>query len=277
MKKLIFLIAIPLILSGCGSKSGSSSLNSPKPVEPKNNPSANIIPESEKKETTAIKQLEDKILILMYHYVRVVDKKNDTLGYNLSVEPDLFEKELAWLKENDYKSVPTKDTVDGNIPLKSVILSFDDGYADFYAEAWPRLKKFGFTASIGIIVQKINQPGYLTDGEIKELSASGIEILSHSLTHPDLTKIDSGQLQKELAESRKYLEDRFNVGISTFVYPSGKYNDGVLKETAASGYRIGLTTEPGLANLKGNLLELKRIRIDNRDGFEGFISKISDR
>jgi peptidoglycan/xylan/chitin deacetylase (PgdA/CDA1 family) len=275
MKKLIFLIAIPLVLCGCGPKTDPASFSGRKNPEPISKIDVNENKSVLEKNDSENSQTE--IPILMYHYVRLVDKKNDPLGYNLSIEPDLFEKQLAWLKENNYNTIPIKDIADGGASPKSVILTFDDGYQDFYAEAWPLLKKFGFTASIGIIAQKIDQSGYLTGSEIEELSANRIEVLSHSLTHPDLTKISSSQLQKEISESKRILEEKFDVRLDTFVYPSGKYDNEVLKATAGAGYRIGLTTEFGSADLKGDLLKLSRIRIDNRDGLEGFISKVSDR
>lgn len=220
-------------------------------------------------------EMTSSVPIAMFHYIRSVAKNQDALGYNLSTDPNLFESELKWLKENGFATIHLANISLEGVPEKSIALTFDDGYEDFYTEAWPRLKKYGFTASIGIIVGRIDQSGYLTSDQIKELAESGIEIMSHSLTHPDLTKIDSEDLQKEIFDSKEQLEGKFGQKIFGFVYPSGKYNDSVSSAASRTGYGFALTTDPGIADLFGNHFKLKRVRIDNRDNLEEFISKMS--
>lgn len=219
--------------------------------------------------------LPERIPILMYHYVRTVDKNKDPLGYNLSMEPAEFEKQIGWLQDNGYQSAVTGDILRKTLPEKPVILSFDDGYADFYSTAFPILEKYGFTAEIAVIVGKISQPGYMTADQIMEMKENGIQIDSHTLNHPDLTKTSPEQLKKELAESKNFLENMSGAPVKTLVYPSGKYDKAVLDAAAGAGYTASLTTEPGFADLKNSFLVLKRVRIDNRDNLENFIKKIS--
>jgi peptidoglycan/xylan/chitin deacetylase (PgdA/CDA1 family) len=220
------------------------------------------------------KGIETQVPILMYHYVRVVDKNADLLGYNLSIDPDIFEQQLKWLKDNGYKTLTTQNIVDGNIYPKSVIMTFDDGYHNFYTEAFPRFKKYDFTATVAIIIDQINTNGYLSENEIKELESYGIEITSHTMSHADLTKLDDQSLKNELENSKSFLENKFSGRINALVYPYGKFDDNVIKKAREAGYLMGITTEPGIADLKDNHYKLNRIRIDNRDGLDGFIRKM---
>ncbi|MFA5925851.1 MAG: polysaccharide deacetylase family protein [Parcubacteria group bacterium] len=275
MKYFLILLGLPLIFFGCSLQKKSVSPNSQVAQAPNDNagnPEKNGLPKINQENTDT----ETKIPILMFHYVRVADKSKDPLGYNLSVDPETFGKELAWLKKNGYTTIPIRGIEDGKVPEKSVVLSFDDGYEDFYSAALPLLQKYEFGASVGIITSKINQAGYLSDSQIMDLITNNIEVVSHSESHPDLTKISPDKAQKEIRESKNFLENKLGISIGSFVYPSGEYNGEIEKIVKDSGYLTALTTQPGMADAKGNLLELKRIRIDNRDGFEGFKKKITN-
>ncbi|HLY67424.1 MAG TPA: polysaccharide deacetylase family protein, partial [Chloroflexota bacterium] len=120
--------------------------------------------------------------ILMYHYIRTLPPNTpDQLGYGLSIAPPLFEQELAYLQSAGYKSVAMDDVVaritrGTPLPPKPVVLSFDDGYADFYTAAWPLLKKYGFSATAYIVIDFLGRPGYMSWQDVQELRDAGVEI-----------------------------------------------------------------------------------------------------
>jgi peptidoglycan/xylan/chitin deacetylase (PgdA/CDA1 family) len=273
MKRIILLSLSLLIFCGCSSRIEtvfqSHSNSEEKAVLGENTVKFKGYPDEPR-------GTETQVPILMYHYVRVVNKDSDLLGYNLSIDPDVFESQLEWLHDNGYKTLTTKNIIDGNIYKKSVIMTFDDGYHDFYTEAFPRLKKYNFTATVAMIVDQINTNGYLSENEIKELESYGIEIISHTMSHPDLTKLDDQSLKNELENSKSFLENKFKIRANALVYPYGKFDDNVIKKAREAGYLMGITTEPDIADLKDNHYKLKRIRIDNRDGLDGFIRKLSN-
>lgn len=206
-----------------------------------------------------------EVPVLMYHYVRDVERSEDDLGWRLSVSPKLFEEHLAELFERGYESVKSADLVDGLVPEKSVVLSFDDGTVDFYETAWPLLKQYGFGASIAIVSDFVGRDGYMSREQIEELIEEGVEVLGHSATHKDLR--GGVNLEVEILESKRDLEEMFGVDIVGFVYPSGKYNEDVLKAVKEAGYNVAFTVKEGVANLSDGLLELRRMRMDNRESF----------
>jgi len=214
-----------------------------------------------------------QIPIIMFHYVRTVDQSKDPLGYNLSITPTSFEKILQYLSNQGYHTIHVEDLLKEPVAKKDIILTFDDGYEDFFTTARPLLKKYGFTASEAIITGKIDGTTYMSPRQIQTIDQEGFEILSHTVNHVDL---DTDPHQKtEIVDSKTYLEKLLNKPIDTLVYPSGRYNNETLQLDKEAGYKIGLTTKPGYANLEGDLLQLHRIRIDNRDGFLGFVKKLT--
>ena len=223
----------------------------------------------------AISDTATKVPIIMYHYVREVNQNADPLGWNLSINPADFEKQLAWLEENGYRGVHLEDLIDGKVPEKAVVLTFDDGLEDFYTTALPILKKYGFTASNAVITGMIGTHEHMTGEQIRECIKAGVEITSHTIGHLDLAKQSEAEVRRQVTESRDFLEKEFGIEIMGFVYPSGKYNDAVVRILAEEGYKTAVTVEYGEADLASdNPLLLPRIRIDNRDGFEGFVGKM---
>jgi len=218
---------------------------------------------------------EYKVPVVMYHYVRVVDKKKDPLGYDLSIDPPDFEKQMKYLKDQGYTTIHLEDLLDKKVPKKAIVLSFDDGLEDFYTTALPILQKYGFTASDAVITGMIGQHEHMTNEQISACIKAGIEITSHTVNHLDMSKLTKEQLKKQLAESKQYLEKTFGIKIVGFIYPSGKYNDLAVQMVKDEGYKIAATTQYGEADLeKNNILLLPRIRIDNRDAYNGFVKKL---
>jgi peptidoglycan/xylan/chitin deacetylase (PgdA/CDA1 family) len=273
MKKFFLLILAVFFFSGC-SYSKVSILNHIENSKLGQNPILKKFMPDNINNNTDSKEPAEKVLILMYHYVRKVEKEDDPLGYKLSVDPDALDQQLKWLKENGYHGLSTKDIIEKKITKKSVILSFDDGYEDFYTEAFPRLKKYGFSATCAIIINQIDAPNYLSRDQIKELVSFGIEIVSHSMSHADMTSLDDSQLENELKTSKDTLENEFGINVETFVYPYGRFDENVDKKLKDFGYSLGITTKSGTASYIKNPYELPRRRIDNRDSFDGFVKKI---
>lgn len=278
MRKIPFILFFVLILSGCASNQEAFTVEE---VSGSDSAQSSSQPDSgEKKPDLEVRELDSSaasLPVLMYHYIRKVDKKSDLLGYNLSTDPDLFRQEMEWLKDNRYVPITPSQALAGEIPAKAIILTFDDGYRDFYENAFPILKEEGFTAACGIIVSKIDLSGFLTETQLKELSDYGIELMSHSMTHPDLKELEERNAASEIAKSKQQLESMIGKSVPFFVYPSGRYSDKTTSLLKKAGYSGAFTTEPGFADFQDGPFALKRIRIDNRDSLESFQEKIQSK
>lgn len=220
------------------------------------------------------KTIFSTVPILMYHYIRDYSNVEDPIGINLSVSPSKFEQQMAWLAGNNYKTIPLiflKDPVP--VDFKPIILTFDDGYQDAYNVAFPILKKYKMAGTFYVIVDKIGTLGYLTWDEIIQMQTEGMFFGSHTLSHPDLRNLSKINLHRELEESKNILEQKLGRVITDFCYPSGKYNDVVLKELQDDNYQTAVTTNPGISNVEGDLLLLKRLRVTNNTYIWAIVEK----
>jgi peptidoglycan/xylan/chitin deacetylase (PgdA/CDA1 family) len=137
----------------------------------------------------------------MYHYVRVNPDPADLIGYGLSTPPPLFAAQMDFLAERGYRVVPMRRLEEllgsGRVPdEKTVVVTLDDGYRDAYTEAFPVLRTRGFGATIFVITDLIDNPRYLSVAQLRELSASGFEIGSHSASHSDLPSLNPQRLRR---------------------------------------------------------------------------------
>lgn len=185
--------------------------------------------------------------IVMYHYVRVVDAGSDPLGYELSVAPELFAQQMAWLYEQGYATVTMATAVrclrgEPACPPQAVALTFDDGYFDAYSEVLPVLQHYGFTATFYIVGDFVGQPGYMGWEQLATLRDAGMEIGAHSISHPDLTTLDAQSAAWQISESKARLERELGVVVTSFCYPAGRYNAAVAAQVAAAGFSNATTT-----------------------------------
>lgn len=215
--------------------------------------------------------------ILMYHYVRDVNPRLDQLGWNLSISPANFERQLQYLSDRGYRSIHMRDWARGDIPKKAVIITFDDGYDDFYTVALPLLKRYGFTASVGIITDFIGKTNHMNAEQIRDVANSGVELIAHTVSHPDLLNVVPSEARRQVVESKRVLENLFGVDVAAFAYPIGHFNRAIVSFVKEAGYSAALTTAHGLAEWDvDDPYVLPRIRVDNRDGYDGFVKKIEE-
>lgn len=209
---------------------------------------------------------ELKIPILMYHYIE--DKTGDPYA-ELGVPKDKFEKEMQIVKDSGYTPVSLDelyDFMENKKPFtcKPVLITMDDGYRDFYNNAYPVLKKFNFKATVFQITDVIDGPAYLTKDQIVELSKSGlVDIESHTGSHKELATLPYNVQYDELKRSKEKLEQITGKKIYYIAYPSGSYNSNTLEIDKKLGYRLALTTKEGFASKNDNFYELKRIYVSN--------------
>jgi len=208
--------------------------------------------------------------ILMYHVIG--EPAGDVPYPDLYLSVADFREQVDWLEENGYTPVTLIQVQDswygdGTLPLKPVVLSFDDGYLGQYLYAMPILKKKGWAGQLNLKAEGSD----LSSKQAKKMIDAGWEIASHTITHPDLTVISPEQLESELVDSKRILERDLGIEIVNFCYPAGQYNDVAAAAVEAAGYRGATTVEPGLARLK-DPFRLKRLRINLGDGAEELAS-----
>jgi peptidoglycan/xylan/chitin deacetylase (PgdA/CDA1 family) len=222
-----------------------------------------------------------RVPILMYHYIREPPNPNDRVGVRLSVRPADFKAELDWLQANGYRTITFADlaaalTGSRTLPPKAVILTFDDGYEDFFTTAVPNLRDHGFDAVAYVVTGFIGRPGYLTRDQVVQLDRDElVEIGSHTQNHLDLTAVSAAQLRSEVAGSRAFLEELLGHEVLDFCYPAGRFNPAVVRAVQAAGYRDATTTAFGAWHSYGDRLAWTRVRVSGGEGLDEFARKVA--
>lgn len=221
-----------------------------------------------------------QVPILTYHYIRTVTNQKDVLGARLSVTPAVFEEQLKILRDQGYQSITLDDLSaawDGRftMPKKPVILTFDDGYDDFYTNAYPLLQKYQVKITAYIVPNFLNKVHYMTSAQIVELSKSPlITIGAHTMNHVDLRTTNKRTSMQEILGSKMILERLIGKNVHHFAYPSGKYTKNIIKAVKNAGFTTATTMERGNEHKTINNFTITREEIIGGDSLEIFKKSI---
>jgi len=225
--------------------------------------------------------------VLMYHRIAPF---GSGLMNPYRITPAEFEKQLKYLCSEGYYSTTFEEwyaAVKLNIPLpgKAIILTFDDGYLDFYEYAFPLLSKYKFSAYVFIVTDYISRTNVwdiklgeevplMSCEQIDELGRKGIKFGSHSAAHKPLTALSPEQLTRQFKNSLNVLRDQLGLQVNSIAYPYGDYDPVVKHLAGACGFTFALTCEEGKCNKFSELLALPRIDITGTDTLDTFIPKV---
>ena len=179
------------------------------------------------------------------------------------VHKDNFEEQCQLLHDQNFYTISLDEYISGvtgrDSHKKPIVLTFDDGPLCHLKYALPILKKYNFQAVFYIPVAWINQSNRLTDINIKEIAASGMEIGSHSMTHPDFRLINSARIESEISDSKNYLEQLLAKPIVHFSYPKGRYTRLARIILSQNDFLSAVTVDRGVNNPTTNNYLLYRL------------------
>ncbi len=216
------------------------------------------------------------IPILMYHSISDNSSSRDK-QYCLSTE--VFEEHLSYLAQCHYTSLTVTQLVNtmvrggDGLPPRPVVLTFDDGYADFYTNVFPALQRHSFratlyipTAFIGGTCSWLKQRServlsMITWEQLAEVCASGIECGSHSHTHASLDMVPPSIARDEIVRSKEQLEEHLRQEILSFAYPYGYYTKRVKQIVQESGYTSACAVKNAVSSLQDDPYSLARLAI----------------
>lgn len=223
-----------------------------------------------------------KVPVLIYH--KIDFPTADVKVRGAFTYPKKFERQISWLKKNDFKFLTASEIIkfyrkNGEFPKKSVAVTFDDGWKDNYLNAFPILRKYGAKATIFLVpscigktTDKVVAEGeaareHLSEKDILEMSKSGIiEFASHSFNHKLFNRISEEEIEFEVTESKKFIENLTQKECATFAYPAGFFTEFAKKATEKAGYTAAFTTVYG-AKDNSDFFALNRVEILRRDSF----------
>jgi peptidoglycan/xylan/chitin deacetylase (PgdA/CDA1 family) len=220
--------------------------------------------------------------ILMYHSVseNLFGKIHPYTQINTA--PPVFSMQMRWLRQAGYRSMPLADVLPaleaGTDISKTIAITFDDGYMDFYTEAFPALKQCGFTATVFLATDRIQTSpvriegvDYLTWQQVRELHAEGISFGSHTVTHPDLRSLGPEQIDYELSCSKETIEQQIGESVDSFAYPfpfpeeDRDFTRFLADSLENNGYLSGVSAIIGRAARENNRFFLPRLPVNSWD------------
>lgn len=234
---------------------------------------------------------EGCLSILMYHRISEAPEEHLAPYYRVNTSPSRFAEQMAYLSRERYKVVDLCQALKlletNSFTRKHVVITFDDGYRDFYTHAFPVLSEYNFTATVFLPTAYVGDKPFqfketdcLTWGQVAELRKSGIRFGSHTVNHPKLKELDWEAVRAELSDSRKTLEEKLEEEITTFAYPYAFPEADerfvarlteLLKET---GYECCVTTRIGKAMAGDDHYTLKRLPVNDCDDLSLFKAKL---
>lgn len=211
--------------------------------------------------------------MLYYHSV------NPSEANEIIISPEKLKNQLMLIKNLGYNTITIDElndylTSNKNIPEKSIVISFDDGYMDNYTYAFPILKELNMKATIFLITSGIDDGYYLSSDQIKEMASYGIDFESHTVSHKKLDTLTYEEQLSELKNSKITLENLLNKKINTIAYPFGAYNEDTIKAAKEANYTLAFTTKYGNIHIGDSLLELNRIYVNTYDTMDTFKERL---
>jgi len=229
-----------------------------------------------------------RVPVLMYHEITA----DPVLSGHLAVRPDEFALQLGYLRGGGFSSLHAAEFArimksgGRGLPARPVVLTFDDGFADFYDCALPMLQRYGFTATVYVTTGWIADqdrpggagsgaasrpgPGMLSWSQVEAAAAAGIEIGAHTECHPQLDLLSPRALRQELAGCKSLLEDRLGAPVTGLSYPFGYSNRRVREAAAAVGYDYACAVANRLASTSDDRFALPRLTIGRATRLPGF-------
>jgi peptidoglycan/xylan/chitin deacetylase (PgdA/CDA1 family) len=222
-----------------------------------------------------------KVPALLYHKIDLPTADVKIRG--AFTAPQKFERQVAYLKRKGYEFYTAPELIEfylanGEFPPKAIAITFDDGWKDNYREAFPILKKYGakatiflVTSCIGETTDRVTADGegpreHLSEKDIREMSDAGIAFASHSANHKLFHQIGEPEIEFEVNESKKFIENLTQKDCTVFAYPAGFFTDFAKAAIKRAGYDAAFSTCYGAEN-DFDIYSLNRVEILRRDGY----------
>ena len=204
--------------------------------------------------------------ILYYHYIRINPNPRDRVGFGLSTPPAAFRAQMQYLADHGFHVIPLHQAVvaiqrHSGLPSRPIVLTFDDGYADFFTTAIPILQSHGFTATSFVVSGRMGWGGYMTPSQIVAADTMGFTIGAHTVDHVALAAQPPVRASWEIKQSKLMLEALLGHPVLDFAYPYGSFNVYDMAQAKSDGFETAVSTMSGTWHAAGQLFELSRMRV----------------
>jgi peptidoglycan/xylan/chitin deacetylase (PgdA/CDA1 family) len=232
------------------------------------------------------------IPILMYHSIADENEAGMHPYYRTATAPRVFEAQMESLHQSGFSVIGLTEAISRfREPIagkSSLVITFDDGFHNFYTNAFPVLNRYGFTATMFLPTAHIGDNRLVFKGkeclswsEVRELQKQGISFGSHTVTHPQLHDCDAQSIRKEIVDSKEMIEEKLGCTVESFSYPyafpetDDDFKGRLREELQRAGYENGVCTTVGRPGPDSDPFFLKRLPVNSDDDSQLFRAKLA--
>ena len=223
-----------------------------------------------------------RVPVLMYHEIADITATSS----RLAVAPEVLADQVAYLHDAGVTAITGGALAEilagaGTLPERPVVLTFDDGYGDFYSQALPLLKQYGHTATLfqttGWVGVEGTDKRMLNWRELSEIAAAGIEIGAHTIKHPQLDQLPEGELREELYGPKSMLEDKLGMPVPGLAYPFGYSSEKVRQVVREAGYAYAYAVGNAMTPSDSDIFAMPRLTIQRSTTMDDFCRMVNGR
>lgn len=225
-----------------------------------------------------------RVPILVYHSIS--DHTNPKFR-EFTVSPRRFAEQMTYLKQQGHTPLTVTQFVGAMnatylLPERPVVITFDDGFADFYTNVFPILQHFGFTATLYVTTVFIGSSSrwlrreaetmrpMLNWDQLAEVCASSIECGAHSHSHQQLDTLSEGTARDEIVHCKQILEEKLNKEVLTFAYPYGYHSAALEHLVRAAGYTSACAVKYKMSSMDDDPFSLSRLVVTSEINIDNF-------
>ena len=234
---------------------------------------------------------KSSISILMYHSIADEDEAGVHPYYRTATGPAVFASQMESLHQASFSVIGLGEAIrrcSEPHTGKSVVITFDDGFRNFYTNAFPVLDRYGFTATMFLPTAHIGESTLTFKGkeclswsEVRALQKHGISFGSHTVTHPQLHDCDAHAIREEVVGSKQTIEQKLGCAVQSFSYPYAfpetdtSFKRRLRDELGQAGYENGVCTTVGRPGPESDPFFLKRLPVNSDDDPQLFLAKLA--
>ena len=216
--------------------------------------------------------------ILLYHSV-TADDRGPMQRYTLS--PEAFRAHMAWIAERGFSSLTVSEYAaarrgEAPLPDRPIVVTFDDGYADFLDGAAPALADHGIRATLYVTTAAVGETRrgtilgrpVLTWDELRRVAGMGVEVGAHSHDHAQLDLMAPPEVVRQVTTCKRLIEDRLGAEARSFAYPHGHHAPHVRDAVRAAGYSSACAVKNARSHAADDLWALGRVMFEHDDGVD---------
>ena len=231
--------------------------------------------------------------VLMYHSIADEDENDVRAYFRTATSSRVFADQIASLHEAGYEALGVSEAVKrlkshSQTMSRGVVITFDDGFHNFYTNAFPILNRYSFTATVYLPTAYIGENHLsfkgkkcMTWNEVRELKKHGISFGSHTVTHPKLYGLPAKAINEEVLVSKQTIEQNLSCAVDSFAYPYAfpeidtEFKGRLRAILCQAGYKNGVCTTVGRSDPNSDPFFLKRLPVNSDDDPQFFQAKLA--